>query len=115
MLTNLLFLSFILVFTLCFKGTVFIQITVSYFFGKDSSTEWCRLELEETIPNYRHHSLDIRDFDDLKGVPDVFINGASDRIKGASSAEAAIDRIDAAIEELTKVSHKLADGHTSKS
>jgi hypothetical protein len=39
-------------------------------------------------------------FDDLKGVPDVFINGSVDRIKGASSVEAAVERIDNAIQSL---------------
>jgi hypothetical protein len=39
-------------------------------------------------------------FDELKGVPDVFINGSFDRIKGASSVEAAVDRIDTAIQPL---------------
>ena len=42
----------------------------------------------------------LNSFDDLKGVPDVFINGAVDRIKGASSAEAAVERIDDAIQSL---------------
>ncbi len=32
-----------------------------YFFGKDSSTVWNRQILEKQLPNYRHHSLDIRD------------------------------------------------------
>ena len=40
----------------------------AYFFGAESSTRWCRKELEESIPNYRHFSLDIRNFDDLKTV-----------------------------------------------
>jgi len=54
-----------------------------------------------TIPeNENLYEQYVNKFDDLKGVPDVFINGASDRIKGASSAEAAIDRIDAAIQSL---------------
>jgi hypothetical protein len=37
-------------------------------------------------------------FDNLKGVPDVFINGSSKRIKGASSVAAAVERIDDAIQ-----------------
>lgn len=37
-------------------------------------------------------------YDNLKGVPDVFINGSSDRIKGASSVSAAVERIDDAIQ-----------------
>jgi CDP-paratose 2-epimerase len=32
-----------------------------YFFGKDASTNWQRVELERTLPRYRHHSVDIRD------------------------------------------------------
>ncbi len=32
-----------------------------YFFGEEASTEWCRRQLEETLPNYRHHAVDIRD------------------------------------------------------
>lgn len=33
----------------------------SYFFGETASTAWNRLRLEETVPRYRHHALDIRD------------------------------------------------------
>lgn len=33
----------------------------SYFFGSAASTEWMRKQLEATIPNYQHHSIDIRD------------------------------------------------------
>jgi len=33
----------------------------SYFFGPAASTDWMRRELEATIPNYRHFSVDIRD------------------------------------------------------
>ncbi len=32
-----------------------------YFFGEGSSTEWNRRRLEETLPNYKHYSPDIRD------------------------------------------------------
>ena len=42
----------------------------------------------------------IHTYDDLKGVPDVFINGSDCRIKGASSIDSAIDRIDEAIQTL---------------
>jgi hypothetical protein len=42
----------------------------------------------------------LKKFDDLKGVPDVFINGTVDRIKGASSVEGAVERIDNAIQHL---------------
>src|SRR5262245_24359932 len=31
------------------------------FFGDDASTEWSRRELEQTIPKYVHHDIDIRD------------------------------------------------------
>jgi CDP-paratose 2-epimerase len=31
------------------------------FFGEDASTTWSRRRLEEEIPDYRHHELDIRD------------------------------------------------------
>jgi len=40
----------------------------AYFFGKDSSTDWCKKELEKTIPNYKHHSLDIRDYTALQTI-----------------------------------------------
>ncbi len=42
----------------------------------------------------------VNKFDALKGVPDVFINGSVDRIKGASSIENAIERVDSAIQPL---------------
>ena len=32
-----------------------------YFFGEEASTTWSRLQLEETVPGYRHHATDIRD------------------------------------------------------
>src|SRR5262245_59257058 len=32
-----------------------------YFFGKQSSTEWNQQRLQDTVPNYRHVNLDIRD------------------------------------------------------
>lgn len=32
-----------------------------YFFGPEASTEWMRKHLEETVPGYEHHSLDIRE------------------------------------------------------
>ena len=31
------------------------------FFGEDASTQWNRQNLEETIPNYAHHNIDIRE------------------------------------------------------
>jgi hypothetical protein len=42
----------------------------------------------------------IAKFDSKKGVPDVFINGTIDRIKGASSIEGAVERIEDAIQPL---------------
>jgi hypothetical protein len=42
----------------------------------------------------------ISKFDNLKGVPDVFINGSINRVKGASSVESAVERIDEAIQPL---------------
>jgi len=32
-----------------------------YFFGAEASTEWMRKHLEETVPGYEHHNIDIRD------------------------------------------------------
>jgi len=46
------------------------------------------------------YELYINKFDGLKGVPDVFINGSVDRVKGASSVEAAIERIDNVLQPL---------------
>ena len=54
-----------------------------------------------TIPeNENLYEQYVNKFDALKGVPDVFINGAFIRIKGSSSIETAIDRIDNAIQSL---------------
>jgi hypothetical protein len=39
-------------------------------------------------------------FDSQKGVPDVFINGSTERIKGASSVASALERIEDAIQPL---------------
>ncbi len=33
-----------------------------YFFGKESSTEWNTKKLQTSFNNYRHHTIDIRDF-----------------------------------------------------
>lgn len=33
------------------------------FFGEEASTDWQRKQLEESIPNYKHYALDIRDTD----------------------------------------------------
>jgi len=40
----------------------------SYFFGKEASTSWNLNELIKQIPNYSHHSLDIRNFQALEDV-----------------------------------------------
>lgn len=40
----------------------------AYFFGKDASTERSKTELEETIQNYKHHAIDIRNYEALKVV-----------------------------------------------
>ena len=40
----------------------------SEFFGKDASTDWNRQKLEEAIPGYEHHSVDIRDLDALEKI-----------------------------------------------
>ena len=40
------------------------------FFGEDASTEWNRKRLEETIPNYKHYDVDIRD---EKAVEKIFL------------------------------------------
>ncbi|MCP9762732.1 NAD-dependent epimerase/dehydratase family protein [Lacihabitans soyangensis] len=40
----------------------------AYFFGKDASTERSKDELEESIQNYIHHAIDIRNYEALKVV-----------------------------------------------
>jgi len=40
----------------------------AYFFGNNASTNWCRKELEQKMPNYSHVEADIRDFESLKKV-----------------------------------------------
>src|SRR6187431_1049382 len=37
-----------------------------YFFGADGSSEWNKNHLLETVPNYRHFSIDIRDVEALE-------------------------------------------------
>ena len=44
----------------------------------------------------------INQFDSQKGVPDVFINGALERVKGSSSVENTIERIERALLPLLK-------------
>ena len=41
------------------------------FFGEDASTLWNRKRLEETIPNYKHYDVDIRD---EKAIENIFLN-----------------------------------------
>jgi CDP-paratose 2-epimerase len=41
----------------------------AYFFGSEASTEWNRVHLEETLSNYAHHNVDIRD---TTGVNNIF-------------------------------------------
>jgi CDP-paratose 2-epimerase len=40
----------------------------AHFFGKEASTTWSRRELEETIASYTHHSIDIRDDEEISKV-----------------------------------------------
>ena len=40
----------------------------AYFFGKEASTNWNRNRLIETVPNYKHHAVDIRNFSDLEKI-----------------------------------------------
>ncbi|MEO5345327.1 MAG: NAD-dependent epimerase/dehydratase family protein [Magnetococcus sp. YQC-9] len=40
-----------------------------YFFGDQASTDWARRELEQRLPDYRHHTLDIRD---TEGIEKLF-------------------------------------------
>ena len=39
-----------------------------YFFGSDGNTSWNKNRLEESFPNYQHHSADIRKVEELKTV-----------------------------------------------
>ncbi|MDX1970611.1 MAG: NAD-dependent epimerase/dehydratase family protein [Planctomycetaceae bacterium] len=45
------------------------------FFGPDASTEWSRRALEETVPDYRHYAVDIRD---AAGLEPIFQEQSSD-------------------------------------
>ncbi|HDZ20234.1 hypothetical protein LCGC14_0018340 [marine sediment metagenome] len=40
----------------------------SQFFGKEASTDWSRRQLEQTISDYRHYSVDIRDSDSIDHI-----------------------------------------------
>jgi CDP-paratose 2-epimerase len=46
-----------------------------YFFGGTASTDWSRRVLEEELPSYEHHSLDIRN---EKGINEIFQTYGSD-------------------------------------
>lgn len=37
----------------------------SYFFGKNASTNWNTYKLKESVTNFEHHDIDIRNFNDL--------------------------------------------------
>ncbi len=38
------------------------------FFGNDASTEWNTQRLKEMIPNFKHHAIDIRDFEKISAL-----------------------------------------------
>lgn len=40
----------------------------SYFFGKEASTNWNVNRIKESVPNYEHHPIDIRNLDDLEKI-----------------------------------------------
>ena len=40
----------------------------SYFFGEQASTAWNRTRLEEEIPTYTHHSVDIRSVEEIQRI-----------------------------------------------
>ena len=40
----------------------------SYFFGADASTDWNRLRIESTVPNYTHYHADIRNYSELEKI-----------------------------------------------
>jgi CDP-paratose 2-epimerase len=43
-----------------------------YFFGKDGNVDWNLDRLKKNIPNYEHHNVDIRKYDQLKIVFDQY-------------------------------------------
>ncbi|MBF0192399.1 MAG: NAD-dependent epimerase/dehydratase family protein [Magnetococcales bacterium] len=45
-----------------------------YFFGDQASTDWARQELERKIPNYQHHTIDIRDNSAIQKLFDHYKN-----------------------------------------
>ncbi|HEY2497686.1 MAG TPA: NAD-dependent epimerase/dehydratase family protein [Candidatus Angelobacter sp.] len=46
-----------------------------YFFGEEASTEWMRKQLESTVKNYQHYSIDIRD---QAAIVEVFRRAGTD-------------------------------------
>jgi CDP-paratose 2-epimerase len=40
----------------------------SRFFGEEASTNWNRVRLEQTVPNYRHYNVDIRDLTKVEAI-----------------------------------------------
>jgi methionine aminopeptidase len=82
-----------------------LQTIVGRYPGKLTFTQYHRDvgSFEDTlaiIENENLYEQYVNQFDGLKGVPDVFINGSVYRVKGASSVETAIKRIDLAIQPL---------------
>jgi CDP-paratose 2-epimerase len=45
------------------------------FFGQDASTEWNTKRLTESVPNFEHHAIDIRNFSEIEKL---FINYGND-------------------------------------
>ncbi len=44
----------------------------AFFFGKEASTNWNKEKLIETIPNFKHHDIDIRDLVSLEKLFDIY-------------------------------------------
>lgn len=44
----------------------------AYFFGKEASTDWSKMELERTVSNYQHNSIDIRNYSSLEPIFDKY-------------------------------------------
>src|SRR5687767_11981076 len=43
-----------------------------YFFGTEASTEWNKTRLEESISNYKHYAADIRNYETLKEIFEIY-------------------------------------------
>jgi CDP-paratose 2-epimerase len=43
-----------------------------YFFGKEASTEWNKTRLEKQYDNYKHLNIDIRQYEELKGIFETY-------------------------------------------